>query len=119
MNMNPNTVTKNNLSAITAVKAPISGYFTSVSATKGMYVDAKIYASSDSSLALPTNAVMTIENTSYTLIKMGSSRNNVNLVKVKVKAGQKNEGYVQILNAAEFDEKTEFLTNSAFNLIQE
>lgn len=204
MNMNPNTVTENNLSAIIAVKAPISGYVTSVSATKGMflnpsdialtiinadhmhieltifeqdlprifigqevsinvqngktpykatvllinkaidpdkrtikvhchfsnesdalsltpgmYVDAKIYASSDSSLALPTSAVVTIENTSYALVKKGNSQNNVNLVKVKVKAGQKSEGYVQILNAAEFDDKTEFLTNGAFNLIQE
>jgi len=204
MNINPNTVTELNLSSTIAVKAPISGYVTSVLATKGMFlnpsdialtilntehmhielsifeqdlakvaidqevtfsvqngktnyqaevllinkaidsenrtikvhchfknekdalsltpgmfVEAKIYASSDESLALPITAVESIENKSYILVKIEGSNEDLNFERKEVKVGQKNNEYFEILNAKDFKENTQFLTNGAFNLIQE
>ena len=36
-----------------------------------------------------------------------------------VKIGTTNNGYIQIVNASDFDADTEFLTKGAFNLITE
>lgn len=204
MNMNPNSVTELNLSSTIAVKAPISGYITSVMATKGMFlnpsdialtimntdhmhieltifeqdltkvavgqevsfsmqsdnkfykaevhlinkaidpekrsvkvhchfnnesdalsltpgmfVEARIFASSDSTSALPVNAVVSIEKKSYVLLKNESSKNKLEFDKVEVKVGQTNNGFIEILNANDFSENAQILTYGGFNLIKE
>jgi cobalt-zinc-cadmium efflux system membrane fusion protein len=83
--------------------------------TPGMYVEAEIYTSSDSSLALPINSVVSIENKSYVLI----NKENLDFERVEVQVGKKNKGYIEVLNANQFKEKTQILINGAFNLIQE
>lgn len=204
MNINPNNVTEHNLRSTIAVKAPISGYVTSVLATKGMFlnpsdialtimntdhmhielniyeqdltkisegqevsfniqnggtpynatvhlinkaidpekrtikvhchfknendaltltpgmfVEAEIYSSSDSSLALPLNSVIEIENKYYVLIKKKSTKDQLDFEKVEVQVGQTNKEYIEVLNSMKFKDNTQLLTNGAFNLIQD
>jgi len=90
-----------------------------IALTPGMFVEAEIYASSDSSLALPTNSVVSIENKSYILLKKEGSKNEITFERVEVKPGQINGNYIEILNARDFKSDDQFLINGAFNLIQE
>jgi cobalt-zinc-cadmium efflux system membrane fusion protein len=90
-----------------------------LSLTPGMFVEAEIYASTDSSLALPINAVVTIENKSYVLLQKESAKDQLEFEKVEVKVGQTNQDYIEILNAGDFGKKAQVLTYGAFNLIQE
>lgn len=87
--------------------------------TPGMFVVADIYATSDSSLAIPVNSVVSIENKSYVLIKTTESKGHIEFNRMEVKVGQTNNNYIEILNANEFEENTQVLTNGAFNLINE
>jgi cobalt-zinc-cadmium efflux system membrane fusion protein len=89
------------------------------SLTPGMYVEAEIYASSESSLALPVDAVIPIENKNYILVKKKNTKNGVEFEQVEVKVGQKTEGYIEILNTKKIANKAQILTVGAFNLIQE
>jgi cobalt-zinc-cadmium efflux system membrane fusion protein len=57
MNINPNTVTEVNLRSTIAVKAPISGFVTSVLATKGMFLN-------------PSDIALTIMNTEHMHIEL-------------------------------------------------
>ena len=84
-----------------------------------MFVEAEIYASSDSSLALPTNSVVSIENKSYILLKKEGSKNEITFERVEVKPGQINGNYIEILNSRDFKSDDQFLITGAFNLIQE
>lgn len=90
-----------------------------LSLTAGMYVEAEIYATSDSSLALPVNSVVSIENQSFVLVKKIEAKDQMDFEKVEVKVGQTNKNYIEILNAHDFDKNQQILTNGAFNLIQE
>lgn len=87
--------------------------------TTGMYVEAEIYASSDSSLALPLNSVVSIENKSFVLVKKMGTKDQLDFEKVEVKLGQTNKDFIEIINANDFDKNQQVLTNGAFNLIQE
>lgn len=89
------------------------------SLTPGMFVEAELYTSSDSTLALPMNAVVTIDKKSFVLLKKSVSSDSFTFEKVEVKIGQTDHGFVSILNANLFQENSEFLTNGAFNLIKE
>lgn len=87
--------------------------------TPGMYVEAEIYATKDSSLALPISAVITIENKSYVLVKKNKTGKGYELIKKEVKIGQTSETHVEILNSELNAPGTEILINGAFNLINE
>ena len=90
-----------------------------LSLTVGMYVEAEIYATSDSSLALPLNSVISIENKSFVLVKKIETKHQMDFEKVEVKVGKTNKNYIEILNANDFDKNQQILTYGAFNLIQE
>jgi cobalt-zinc-cadmium efflux system membrane fusion protein len=90
-----------------------------LSLTPGMFVEAEIYASSDSSLALPINSVVSIENKSYVLLQKKSTKDQQKFEKVEVKIGQTNQDYIEILNANDFEVNSQILINGAFNLIKE
>lgn len=81
----------------------------------GMYIEAEILTSSAEHPALPTEAVANIDNDFFVLVK----ENDTNFKRVLVKRGTTNNGFTQILNAADFEPNTEFLTKGAFNLITE
>ncbi|MBD0777038.1 efflux RND transporter periplasmic adaptor subunit [Maribacter sp. ANRC-HE7] len=81
----------------------------------GMYIEAEILTTSAEYPALPSEAVSNIDNDFFVLVK----KDNTNFKRVLVKIGATNNGFTQILNAADFKPNTEFLTNGAFNLITE
>lgn len=81
----------------------------------GMYIEANILTATEKLLALPQEAVANIENDFFVLVKQGTT----SFKRMPVKIGATDNGYVQILNADDFDVNTEFLTKGAFNLISE
>jgi len=90
-----------------------------LSLTPGMFIEAEIYATSDSSLALPLNAVVSIENKSFVLIKSEDVKGKMNFERVEVQIGQSNDNHIEILNAKAFKADEQILTKGAFNLINE
>lgn len=87
--------------------------------TPGMYVEADIFTSSEKSESLPVSAVVSIENRQFVLVKKRSTKNGYLFEQKEVKVGQTVDDFVHILNAHEFDQNVEFLTNGSFNLIKE
>jgi membrane fusion protein, heavy metal efflux system len=81
----------------------------------GMYLEAEIITSNDVLDALPTEAVINIDNTNYAILK----QNTTTFRKVPVQVGKSSNGFIEILNASEFKADSEFLTKGAFNLITE
>ena len=87
--------------------------------TPGMYVEAEIFTSNDSALALPIDAVISIEAKSYLLELEDSTKGEYTFTRKEVKVGQSNEEFIEILNVNSFKTDTKILTKGAFNLIQE
>ncbi|OBX25432.1 efflux transporter periplasmic adaptor subunit [Gelidibacter algens] len=81
----------------------------------GMYIEAEILTTSAEHPALPSEAVANIDNDYFVLVK----ENTTTFKRVLVKIGATNNGFTQILNAADFKPNMEFLTKGAFNLITE
>lgn len=89
--------------------------------TVGMYVDAKIYISSDSLFALPNEAIVEVDGISYALLLDYYDNENVTygFKTIKLKTGKKSEYFTEILNHNDFDNDVDFITTGAFNLIKE
>ncbi len=81
----------------------------------GMYLEADIITSSDVFDALPTEAVINFENTNYAILKQDVT----SFKKVTIQIGKSSNGFIQILNAKDFDPNSEFITKGAFNVISE
>jgi cobalt-zinc-cadmium efflux system membrane fusion protein len=87
--------------------------------TPGMFVEAEIYTTVDSTFALPIQAISSIDNKDYILIKADQNDNGMEFEKKEVTIGIGDDKYVQILNFNDFTVGTEVLTKGAFNLINE
>ncbi len=87
--------------------------------TPGMYVEADIYSSSESKLALPQNALVEVEGKYYVLILKSSSDKGYSFVKKEVKIGDSNNDFAEILNPQDLKSDAVFLTKGAFNIITE
>ncbi len=87
--------------------------------TPGMYVEADIYSSSESKLALPQSALVEVEGKYYVLILKSSSDKGYSFVKKEVKIGDSNNDFAEILNSPDFKSDAVFLTKGAFNIITE
>ncbi|MEQ9164687.1 MAG: efflux RND transporter periplasmic adaptor subunit [Fulvivirga sp.] len=85
----------------------------------GMYVEAEIYTSTSSKMSLPQDAIVDIDGKYYVLVLQDSIGDSYNFIKKEVKTGLSNNSQVEILNAYDFKEDTEFLVKGAFNLIKE
>lgn len=85
----------------------------------GMYLEADIYSTSVSKASLPEDAMVDVEGKYYALVLQGTSNKGYSLVKKEIKAGETNNGFVEILNPNDFDDSTQFLAKGAFNLISE
>jgi cobalt-zinc-cadmium efflux system membrane fusion protein len=81
----------------------------------GMYIETDILTSSDVFEALPSEAVVNIENVYFALIK----QSDTTYKKVPIEIGMISNGYTQILNTEDFNKDTLFMTKGAFNLISE
>jgi cobalt-zinc-cadmium efflux system membrane fusion protein len=85
--------------------------------TPGMYVEAEIYSSSESSMALPSEAVIEVEGAHFVLVKKEEAEGKMVFEKVEVNPGASAHGMTEITNAGDFPPAAEFLTKGAFNLI--
>lgn len=81
----------------------------------GMFLEAKVITNTQTFQALPTDAVVTIDDISYALLEM----ENETYKKVIVKTGVTNSEFTQILNADKFAPKAKFITKGAYPLISE
>lgn len=87
--------------------------------TPGMYVEANILTTADTSISLPQNALVEVEGKYYVLELTNKTAEGYSFIKKEVQTGISNDDFVEILNANEFKENTQFLINGAFNLISE
>ena len=85
----------------------------------GIYVQADIYTTSDSRTSLPQEALVEVDDRYYVLVLESSSDAGLTFIKKEVKTGVSNDDNIEILNAHDFNENTEFLVKGAFNLIKE
>lgn len=83
----------------------------------GMYVEAEIFTTSESRLALPSDAIVEVDGAFYVLLK--EKGGEFQFAKKEVQTGATGNGFTEILNAADFGENAEFLVQGAFNLITE
>jgi cobalt-zinc-cadmium efflux system membrane fusion protein len=81
----------------------------------GMYVTGEILTDIASYKALPSEAVVSIEDQYYVLVKKHDSV----FERKEVKVGMNNGGFIQIINSDDFKTEAQFLTKGAFNLIAE
>lgn len=85
----------------------------------GVYVQADIYTTSDSRPSLPQEALVEVDDKNYVLVLDSSSDAGLTFIKKEVKTGVSNNDDIEILNAGDFNENSEFLVKGAFNLIKE
>lgn len=85
----------------------------------GIYVQADIYTATDSRTSLPEEALVEVDDKHYVLVLDMTSDDGYSFVKKEVKTGISNNDNIEILNASDFNENTEFLVKGAFNLIKE
>ncbi len=83
----------------------------------GMYIEAEISVDEIASAALPSEAIVNVDDQNYVLVEKARSNGKYVFVKRKVEIGKSNDGYTQILNADIF-ENASVLVKGAFNLIQ-
>ena len=87
--------------------------------TPGMYIEAEISSSSDTLYALPSEAIISLQDHNYVLLKTGQDGDQLSYEKREVRRGQSNDGFTEILNTQDFDPEDIFLSKGAFNLISE
>lgn len=85
----------------------------------GMYVEADIYTSTSSKMALPVDALVEVEGNHYALVLQDMTEAGYVFNKKIVKTGLSNNQQVEVLNSQDFDENAQFLVKGSFNLITE
>ena len=85
----------------------------------GMFIEAQIETGSAEGFALPNEAVVKLGNTHYVLQLKEQQNGSYLFDRVEVKPGNTQDGMTQILNAEDFKNDAQFLTEGAFDLIQE
>ncbi|MGB5437157.1 MAG: efflux RND transporter periplasmic adaptor subunit [Maribacter sp.] len=83
----------------------------------GMFVDAQIITESIKKLALPDDAIISIDDFHYVLLNT-SKGETYDFSRKEVTVGSSYKGYTMIQNAGDFSENDLFLVKGAFNLIQ-
>ena len=85
----------------------------------GMYVEADIYTDSESKPSLPNDALVELDGKYYVLALLNQGNEGYTFERKEVQPGLSNNMYTEILNHQDFSDKTQFLTQGAFNLITE
>ena len=83
----------------------------------GMFVDAQIITESSKKLALPDDAIISIDDSHYVLLNT-SKGETYHFSRKEVTVGSSYNGYTLIMNAGDFRENDLFLVSGAFNLIR-
>lgn len=88
--------------------------------TPGMFAEATVITEEIKGLGLPESAVVNREDRNYILIKVnGTNADEYQFEQREVIVGDRQNGYIQILNIADFPADAQILVNGAFNLINE
>lgn len=85
----------------------------------GMFVEASIVTEQKLAMALPSEAIVTIDNSSYVLLLDQENENGQHFKKVAVQIGNSYDDFISITNSAKFQSTDRFLAKGAFNLIGE
>lgn len=101
------------------VHGHIKGSLLGKNFTPGMYVEAKIITQSEPQSALPESAVIEASGKHFALVVKNSSNKEYVFMKKEVIIGEANNGFVHIVNNAEFPKDTKFLVMGGFNLVQD
>lgn len=83
----------------------------------GMYVEASVETAVDSVMAIPEEAVVTLEEDAFVLIQKGENAEGYHFERKQVRAGRTVNGMTEILEAQDWTEPV--LIKGAFNLISE
>ena len=84
----------------------------------GMFVDAQIITESSQALALPVDAIITLDDKYYVLLINSKEEARYVFDQKEVTIGSSFNGYTMIKNKDDFTEKDLFLVKGAFNLIK-
>jgi cobalt-zinc-cadmium efflux system membrane fusion protein len=85
----------------------------------GMYLEASIQTDSINVPALPEEAVVSQDEAYWVLVQKEEKDGVYIFEKRKLLAGIRNDGMVEVLNAQDFEEGTQFLVKGAFGMISE
>ncbi len=85
----------------------------------GMYIQAEIFTTNENRLALPSEALVELDNTNYVLVLQKKDKEGYSFLRQKVEPGLVNEKETEILNSQDFNTNSQFLVKGAFNLIKE
>ncbi|NOY48634.1 MAG: efflux RND transporter periplasmic adaptor subunit [Chlorobi bacterium] len=85
----------------------------------GMFIDAQIITNNHYAMALPSEAIVTIDDKSYVLLLQSENGNEYQFNSIEIKTGVTYSGYTEIIDTNKFKIDDIFLTRGAFNLLQE
>lgn len=87
--------------------------------TPGMYLEAKIYTTTEKLLALPNEAIVDLDGQYYVLEQKESSDGEFLFERKEVKIGKRDDSYSQVINTSDFADSSTFVVKGAFNLISD
>ncbi len=83
----------------------------------GMYIEAEILVNNQRYPALPSTAIVNLDDRNYILVKKSFDNNKYIFIQKLVKIGMTNNNYTQIIDAGKFKD-SEILVQGAFQLIK-
>ena len=85
----------------------------------GMFVEAQIITGEVEEMAVPADAVVDVDDTSYVLVLNSQDENGFHFDQKEVKTGNTYKGFTVIENFADFEDNAQFLIKGGFSLITE
>lgn len=85
----------------------------------GMFVEAQIQTAEKKAKALPTESIVSLDNTNYVLILVDRTDSGYVFKRREVKLGDVYNGFTVITNSKDFKPDDQFVTKGAFPLIKE
>lgn len=85
--------------------------------TPGMYLESNILTTSTPKASLPQDALVEIDNKYYALLLTNSTTDSYSFIKKEMKIGTTTNDRIEILNVAEFNDNSQFLTKGTFNIL--
>jgi cobalt-zinc-cadmium efflux system membrane fusion protein len=83
----------------------------------GMFVEAQIISDNTMGTALPSNAIIVVDEVPFVLVLDKSENNTYYFIKKEVSINGSYEDYTLIENASDFEKTSNFLTKGVYNLL--
>lgn len=135
LNLNPQSIENGKISSVIRIYAPISGSITEKRTVKvhghfkdedkktnfatGMFVEAEIITDQMNAKALPTQSIVSLDDTNYVLVLQNKTDSSYVFRRREVMLGSAFNGFTIINNISDFKQDDQFLTKGAFPLIKE